>query len=209
MERTVLTVAIMFVFSLSSYASNEIQDRLANFGEIVAVGKVDIALCNCPCMSIVELLDTSENSLVLCVGLDPDNPHLGLKIITGSFYSEETIPVQFGSDFELDLIKRISKYLDKKYTSEDKIKWKNKYGNSDLSENELKDYKLQKLLQNRDRGYETLRWLKANFTSEEQERVFSKPCEESWTEPEKKAFRLICHTRGGSCIESKCLECVF
>ena len=167
------------------------------FAQIERIADSGVALCDCPCVFFVEIVDTLGQSLVLCQGKDPNRPHPGFR--TGQSYRDHDSLeiIALGSATESLLLARIYEYLDRSFSFEllQKMQHPDSLSALDIDSGVRI---LLNMLRQRERGIAIRRWLATNFSEQQLRTLIATPYAELKTSREKEAFQLFCESQDGT-----------
>jgi hypothetical protein len=207
MRRTLLAAGLFLTLGFGDALAADV-GYAESFGAIVKITNADAALCACPCLYHVELVDTSGHRLVLCYGPDPANPHHGFRLAQS--WQEGASPkiIPLGSNAENNLLSRIYTYLDRSFSFRRLEAMAHPDSTLAFQGEGWQATVLVKMLRARGRGISIERWINANYTVEELRTLPGTPYGQLATARDREAIMLLCFQKDGTFIGSfREIEC--
>ena len=201
MRCTVLVAGLLLALGFGNGTAADLSDA-ESFGPIVEISAADAALCSCPCLFFVELVDTTGHRLVLCHGPDPANPHHGFRLAQSAQDRSSVKIIPLGSKAESNLLSRIHTYLDRSFRFRRLEAMAHPDSALSFQGEGWQATVLVKMLRSRERGISIERWLNANYTSEQLRTLLDAPYEQLATARDREAFMLLCLQRDGTFVSS-------
>ena len=196
-----LVAGLLLALGFGKAAASDL-GSVESFGPIVTIADADAALCACPCLFFVELVDTSGQRLFLCHGPDSANPHHGFRLAQSAQDRSSLTTVPVGCTAESNLLNRIYTYLDRSFRFRRLEAMAHPDSMLSLQGEGWQATVLVKMLRSRERGISIERWLNANYTAEELRVLLDTPYEQLATAKDREAFMLLCLQKGGTFASS-------